>query len=246
MIKRWSACLVIMFGVFLISSSAYAFGGSPAPSDAEQQVQSQQDPAREDALNKARSEMQAEKRELVKVEKYLWNLQIRMDDARRTGNSKKLLELKELEQETVERARLLKGSIERKKELYPELKVSEALETAKVENTDSTENVIVVKSEEKMPTPKPVFAKPSPKQPVVPYEQTMTPVSSGKIIYHEVELGDTLMSISRRYYGNSSMYKDIAKLNNIPVGQGLKQGQLLKIDLGMKKSAPKPVVNPPL
>jgi nucleoid-associated protein YgaU len=246
MVKRWSVCLAALFGVFFICSSAFAFGGSPAPSDAEQQVQSQQDTAREEALNKARTEMQAEKRELVKVEKYLWNLQIRMDDAKRSGNSKKLLELKELEQETVERARLLKGSIERKKELYPELKVSEALESAKVENSNTNENVIVVNQEEKIVTTKPVIVSATPKQPVVPIEQTMAPVPSGRIIYHEVELGDTLMSISRKYYGNASMYKDIAKLNNIPVGQGLRQGQLLKIDMNLKRSAPKPVVNPPL
>ena len=68
-------------------------------------------------------------------------------------------------------------------------------------------------------------------------------------------MGDTLMSISRKYFDTPAYYKDIAKMNNIADIRYLPQGTKLMIDLNLKggkaaavvapkKAAPKPSVKP--
>jgi len=78
------------------------------------------------------------------------------------------------------------------------------------------------------------------------------PKTAGRnIVYHDVVMGDTLMNISRKYFGTPVYYKEIAKMNNIADTGHLTQGSSLMIDLGMgggkvgtveavKKPAPKP------
>jgi len=58
------------------------------------------------------------------------------------------------------------------------------------------------------------------------------PASAGGIVYHTVAPGDTLMSISRKYYGTPLLYKDIAAMNGITDLGQLKVGMKLKIDKG--------------
>jgi len=55
-----------------------------------------------------------------------------------------------------------------------------------------------------------------------------------KIIQHVVQHGETLMSISRKYFGNASYYMKIAKQNGISNVDGIKVGMRLNIDMGLK------------
>jgi nucleoid-associated protein YgaU len=59
---------------------------------------------------------------------------------------------------------------------------------------------------------------------------------ASNIVYHDVEMGDTLVSISKKYYGSPDYYRQIAKLNNITDISNIPQGARLKIDLGLKKT----------
>jgi nucleoid-associated protein YgaU len=254
--------IVIIF-VLILSTMSYAFGGpapqgndqtfyentdpqSTQPSQQVQQtppasqpvVQPTQDDMRVDEVEKARSEIKQERAELTKIEKYLWNLDSKMIEVRKARNSKKLLELKEVEQATVERARLIKADIAKKMQKYPELKVAEDIESGKVQvkpalRPDGAPAVV-----EQTPIVSDISVAPA-------------PVVSGVYVYHEVELGDTLFGISRKYYGTPGFYREIAKLNGIRDTSGLKQGMLLKIDTRLKNlvqqkpvAVPAPVVNP--
>ena len=74
-------------------------------------------------------------------------------------------------------------------------------------------------------------------QPATGSEQAEQPKISGSgIVYHDVEMGDTLVSISKKYYGSPDYYMEIAKLNNIKNIGYVAQGTRLKIDLSLKKS----------
>lgn len=73
---------------------------------------------------------------------------------------------------------------------------------------------------------KPLPAEVQKKEPVKPEAEM--------IIYHVVAQGDTLMSISRRYYGASEYYRDIASLNGLTAASQLKIGMKLKIDKNLK------------
>ncbi len=74
--------------------------------------------------------------------------------------------------------------------------------------------------------------------------------AGSNIVYHEVEMGDTLISISRRYFGTPIYYREIARMNNIADIGNISQGTRLMIDLNMttgkagtvmaQKAAPKP------
>ena len=200
--KRSIISLVLLL---ILTVPSFAMGGSPAPKD-----QGEPKPAsstREEELIKAKIEVKQMKAELEKIENYIWVLDQKIIDARKAKNIKKLVQLKEKERETIERAELLQSTIERKKEMYPELKASEDLEA--------------------------VNAKAAiPENPTNPAE--IMPKASGSMIYHDVAPGETLMAISRKYYGNASYYKDIAKLNGL-ADYNLRKGMKLKIDLSIKK-----------
>jgi nucleoid-associated protein YgaU len=249
--------------IVILSTVSFAFGG-PAPQAQQQQpfyedtsatiqpapsAQTTQTPVvaqptpeamRVDEVEKARAEIKAEKAELAKIEKYIWNLETKIIEARKEYNSQKLLDLKEVEQDTIERARLIKGSISKKMQTYPELKVSEAIESGKLQT-------------------KPVKIEEQPATQVVVEDQTATqvpatagipvptskPKTSGVYVFHQVAAGDTLFGISRKYYGTPGFYKEIAKLNGIADMNGLKEGMMIKIDTRLKKMVlQKPIVNP--
>lgn len=74
--------------------------------------------------------------------------------------------------------------------------------------------------------------------------------AGSNIVYHEVEMGDTLVGISRKYFGTPIYYREIARMNNIADIGSISQGTRLMIDLNMasssagtvtaQKAAPKP------
>ncbi|MFH1710572.1 MAG: LysM domain-containing protein [bacterium] len=53
------------------------------------------------------------------------------------------------------------------------------------------------------------------------------------VVYHDVVMGDTLMGISRKYFGTPAHHKEIAAMNNISDSGELLQGTSLMIDLSM-------------
>jgi len=66
--------------------------------------------------------------------------------------------------------------------------------------------------------------------------------AAGKIVYHTVSRGETLMSISRRYfYGDASYFDDIARLNGLSDANALNVGMRIKVDTGLAGIAPAPV-----
>jgi LysM repeat protein len=263
MIRKSSLCsLTVLFFLYL-STVAYPFGGSPPPAGTGVESPIQQnntETERQTDLDKARAEMVQEKAELSKVEQYMWNLDSRITDARKTGNTKKMLELKQLEQDTIERARLITGSINRKKEKFPELKAAEAVEAARVnqpqiqtQDSGDVVEVVMIPRQAVAASPKST-AKKAVKPPMPPM-----PSASGNVeyFYHEVDLGDTLYSISRKYYGTPAYYKEIVQNNKIANMNGLKQGMMLKMVKRsstmiqqqepvqiQQESQPQPVINP--
>ncbi len=90
---------------------------------------------------------------------------------------------------------------------------------------------------------------------VIPEKAEKPKTVTRNIVYHEVMMGDTLMSISRKYFGTPAYYRDIAKMNNITDIGYLPQGTSLMIDLNIKggkvgtveaahKVSPKPSIKP--
>lgn len=71
--------------------------------------------------------------------------------------------------------------------------------------------------------------KEAPKQP-----SAAKTAAAGNIIYHKVAAGETLMSISRKYFGTPSLFREIAAMNGITEPGLLKAGMQLKIDKSLK------------
>lgn len=235
--NKVSLLMLLMVASVIFSIPAFSFGG-PAPEPQSTPADNPSPVAVENnrvvEIDKARAEIKDLKGQLDRLEKFNWSLDQKMQDARKAGNSKKLLELKESEQSTLERARAIKDAIAKKKEMYPELKVSEALENSKATQPNGALIPVVT-----VPTPVPAPAPMTIRQPAPTPRSAQ---ASNKIFYHEVELGDTLMNISRKYFGNASMYKAIAQSNGILPNSGLRQGQLIKIDMRLKSMAPQRAV----
>lgn len=247
--RKFSTLLFASFFILILSGASYSMGGG-APSEGNEQTPPS-DEKRVEEIDKARAEIKQDRAEIDKIEKYMWTLDNKIIEARNTENTQRLLDLKEQEQDTLERARLLKGDISRMMEQYPELKVSEALEAAK----ETPETAPAPQPEQTTAQQQPVAQQTLPPVPVPPVTMVAAPKPAPKpvvksttksyIVYHEVEEGDTLFGISRKYFGTPSLYKEIAKQNNITEANGLKQGMMLKIDLRWKSMViPKPVAAP--
>lgn len=267
---------VVMIGLCLTS---YAMGGAPAPAPqpeqpqplTQQQIQVQQagntqpqpqeqvttqqnTPNRVDELEKVRAQVKQERTDLSKLQTFIWNLDTKMVSARRTKNMKKLMELKEQEQDAVYKARLLENSISQKMEMYPELKVSEAIEAQKTAPAKPKTEVIYAEQASTVMA-QPVVQQPKATTQIVYVQPETQQVQSqpvqqeggSTIVYHEVQIGDTFYSISRKYFGTPSLYKQIAVANGFTDLKGLQQGMQLKIDMRWKSMVPvKPVNNPAL
>jgi LysM repeat protein len=136
------------------------------------------------------------------------------------------------------------------------IKAKTAGDTKKVSELQATERILsdrenkigqrILAIKQKNPELKPIEQAGA----VIPEKAEKPKAVNPKIIYHEVMMGDTLMSISRKYFGTPAYYRDIAKINNITDIGYLPQGTNLMIDLNMKggmveaahKASPKPTV----
>jgi nucleoid-associated protein YgaU len=216
----------------ILSSSAFAMGG-PAPETPTKETEAVQTQTAEPAPVAATVEISAEN----------------------TGNENAESELTSLE---AQREKIDNYMEALNKKI---IKAKTAGDTKKVSELQATERVLsdrenkigqrILAIKQKNPELKPIEQAGA----VIPEKAEKPKAVNPKIIYHEVMMGDTLMSISRKYFGTPAYYRDIAKINNITDIGYLPQGTNLMIDLNMKggtagaaevthKVAPKPSIKP--
>jgi nucleoid-associated protein YgaU len=238
-------CLSILL-VIILCPVAFAMGG-PAPEVQEETPVMQPAEAnpvivtKEAAsgeMEKAKAELNSLESEREKIDSYLEDLNKKIIKAKTSKNSKQLAELQAKERAMTERQNKIAQRVLAIKQKYPDLKPAEKAEIQVV-------GAQVVPEEEKLEQVEKLGQDEK-------TEQAAAPKAAGSnIVYHDVVMGDTLMSISRKYFDTPAYYKDIAKMNNInPIG-ALPQGSSLMIDLSLgggkvgtivksQKIAPKP------
>ena len=221
-------CLSILL-VFILCPVAFAMGG-PAP-----EVKEEGTPVIQPAettpvivtkeaapgeIQKAKAELTSLESEREKIDNYLEDLNKKIINAKVSKNSKQLAELQAKERAMTERQNKIAQRVLVIKQKYPDLKPAEKPEIQVV-------GAQVTPEEEKLEQVEKLGQAEKP-------EKAAAPKAAGRnIVYHDVVMGDTLMSISRKYFGTPAYYKDIAKMNNInPIG-ALPQGSSLMIDLNL-------------
>jgi nucleoid-associated protein YgaU len=233
-------CLSIVL-VLALSTVAFAMGG-PAPEVKEEGTPVMQPAetvpvaitkeAASGEIEKAKAELTSLESEREKIDSYLEALNKKIIKAKTSKNSKQLADLQAEERAMTERQNKIAQRVLAIKQKYPDIKPAEKAEV-------QVAGAQVIPEEEKL-------------EQVEMLGQAAAPKAAGRnIVYHDVVMGDTLMSISRKYFGTPAYYKDIAKMNNInPIG-ALPQGSSLMIDLSLgggkvgtivkaQKTAPKP------
>jgi nucleoid-associated protein YgaU len=238
--------------MFALSPIALAMGGPPQsevpeskPVEVQPEVQTLSQPAVQPApavaapqtvqttgttsteeMEKATVQLIELEARLERVDDYLDVLSKKMAKANAEGNTSKVIELKARERESLANRKAISSKIEALKNKYPELRTAAAQQ----------QNV-------QAPLP-PVRA--------LPPATVVSAPSTPNIVYHEVEMGDTLMNVSRKYFNSPEYFRQIAEANNITDLSYLPQGMMLKIDLNWAKgqapaaykpkAAPKPQV----
>jgi len=221
-------CLSIAL-VLALSTVAFAMGG-PAPEVKEEEtpvMQSAETPpvvvtkeAASNEMEKAKAELTSLESEREKIDNYLEDLSKKIIKAKASKKSKQLADLQAKERSMTERQNKIAQMILAIKQKYPDLKPEKKPEVQVI-------SAQVTPEEEKLEQVEKLGQAEKP-------EQVATPKATGRnIVYHDVVMGDTLMSISRKYFGTPAYYKDIANMNSInPIG-ALPQGSSLMIDLSL-------------
>lgn len=89
---------------------------------------------------------------------------------------------------------------------------------------DNTSANVKAKKEEDKPQ-----AAPTTNTPVAPTKKAEQPKAQNGVIYHEVQAGESLRRIAKKYFGDMNMYPKIMKDNNIKTPDQIYPGQKLKI-----------------
>jgi len=220
-------CLCILL-VIALCPVAFAMGG-PAPKVQEetpvmQPVEANPVIATKEAapgeIEKAKDELNSLEAEWKKIDGYLEILNKRIIQAKAAKDAKKLAELQGTERVMTERQNKISQKILAIKQKYPDLKPAEKAEVQAVGGQVTPEEEKLEQLEKLEQEEKP--------------EQAAAPKAAGRnIVYHDVVMGDTLMSISRKYFGTPVYYKDIAQMNNINPMGALPQGSSLMIDINL-------------
>jgi len=211
--------ILALFVIAVSSAAAFAMGG-PAPetpkenagevitqtSEGQTAASAETSEAVSPDIEKAKLEISSLEAQRESIDNYLEVLNKKIIKAKTAGDSKKLSELQAEERTVSEREKKVSQKILSIKEKYPELKPAGE---AGVMTAEIVQNI---EQPERMEAQK---------------------TTGHNIVYHDVVMGDTLMSISRKYFGTPVYYKDIARMNNISDFSGLAQGTSLKIDLSM-------------
>ncbi len=220
-------CLTVLL-VIVLSPMALAMGGPPQSETPQenpiqvptyqqfsaQQAAQQAQPSVETTTTGTASTEEIEKAtiELIELEakldrqdEYLDLLSKKMVKANAEGDSSKLIELKAREKEAVSRRKAISDKIEALKNKYPELRTAQAPQASEKPQVEIA--------------------------PIRPLPPAVSAPTTPNIVYHEVEMGDTLMSVSRKYFNSPEYFRQIADANNITDLSYLPQGMTLKIDL---------------
>ena len=237
---KYRVIIPVFLFTALLATAAFAMGGpAPEPSkEATPTIQTQSGesksvPATGEITSgisdseKAKSELTSLEAQREKIDGYMDVLNKKIIKAKTAGDSKKTLELQVTERAMSNQEKKIGQRILAIKQKYPELKPGENTEVAGPEKAEN----VTEKSAEK--------------------PKAVTP----NVVYHEVMMGDTLMNISRKYFGTPVYYKEIARMNNVTDMGYLPQGTKLMIDLNLKggkpaaavvpqKVAPKPAASP--
>lgn len=227
MIRKISLFLCAAVFIVGFASFSYAMGG-PAVEVPEQATAEVQQPASGEAMpggiESAKTELTSLEAQRENTENYLDVLNKKIIKAKMSGDAKKLSDLKAAERMMADRDNKILQKITAIRQKYPELLPAGSAEAA------ATTEVSVKEEKPSMPTGR---------------------QAGSNIVYHEVEMGDTLIGISRKYFGSPNYYREIAKMNNITDISNIPQGTRLMIDLNMaggkagtagaaQKVAPKP------
>jgi nucleoid-associated protein YgaU len=219
---KYRAILISAF-IFavLMAPAAFAMGGSApeTPKDVTAEVQTLTSEAKPVAAtaetSSVKTEPQSPESELTsleaqreKIDNFMESLNKKMIKAKTAGDTNKISELKAAERVMTDLENKIGQKIIVIKQKHPELKPAEEA------------GVMIPEKKEK------------PGKPEQPKAET------SNIVYHEVMMGDTLMSISRKYFGTPAYFRDIAKMNKITDMAYLPQGTNLIIDLNMKEGKP--------
>lgn len=213
--KKVMICSLAVSFVLLLSFASFPMGGGapeeqPAP-EPEKVIPAE--PTKEVAseeLNKAKGEIDVLETKLDKSENYLDVLTKKMAVAKKNKKTAKLAQLQKMEKKEADHARALRDKIKKIKDKYPQL--ADYQPTIEAVAAEITGEMLAGK----------------------PNTQIKQNPSAAKIVYHKVKAGDSLMSISRKYFNTPSLYKEIAKMNGISGNTQLKVGMKLKIDMSLK------------
>ena len=211
--KHSKVVLLVFIIAILMSPGVFAMGGPPQEEGQENVPKGAMgeaiSPEKASALEleKAWIELPLLEAWCQKADKYLDVLSKKITIATIAGDTKKADELKVVENQITDDENKIKTRIEIIKSKYPDLPVA---------TLEASEQAA---------------------QPVTSEAETSgTKIPGSNIIYHEVQMGDTLVSISRKYFDSPDYYLEIAKMNDIKDVRYISQGTILKIDLGLKKS----------
>jgi nucleoid-associated protein YgaU len=219
---KYRAILIsaFLFAV-IMAPAAFAMGGSApeTPKDVTAEVQTLTTEAKPVAATAEtssvkivsqdpESELTSLEAQREKIYAFMEALNKKMIKAKTAGDTNKISELKAAERVMTDLDNKLGQKIIAIKQKHPELKPAEEA------------GVVIPEKKEK------------PGKPEEPKAVT------SNIVYHEVMMGDTLMSISRKYFGTPAYFRDIAKMNKITDMAYLPQGTNLIIDLNMKEGKP--------
>jgi len=217
-------CLGILL-IFIVSPVALAMGG-PAPETPEEGTAPLQPQTAEakpavktgdysQEIEKAKAELTSLEAEREKIDDYLEILNKRIIQAKVAKDAKKIAALQRTERTMTERQNKISQRMLAIKQKYPDQKPAETPEVKVLEievRPEQEENVEQAEGSGQVEAAK---------------------TSARNIVYHDVVMGDTLMSISRKYFGTPAYYKDIAEMNNINPIDTLPQGSSLMIDLNL-------------
>jgi hypothetical protein len=227
--KHIKISFLSVFIFLVLSAIAFAMGG-PAPEQPKEETPAIQPQTAEAQpvvqpitvtkeaemgdFDKAQAELTSLEAERERIDIYLETLNKKIIKAKISKDEKKLSQLQEIERTMSDREKLVTERISSIKQKYYILKPVGGSEAPQKEQ----------KPEQ---IEKPKIEKPK--------------AVSQNIVYHVVAAGDTLMSVSRKYFnGSASYYRQIAEMNGLTGASPLKVGMKLKIDKNMKLKPKKP------
>ena len=239
---KLNKCLSLAFlSVVLISTAAFAMGGPAVEPSKKAPVTIQAQTTESQTINVSWESSTSEAKNVLaslEVESdvyngYLMVLNRKIIEAQKAGDLKKLSELNAMERDMSDHAGKVGLKISTIQKEHPELNPVEENPVDLTGNTEEAGSSELDNSDATTAETAKKTAKP---------KQVKKPQSvKHVIVYYVVKKGDTLKSISKKFFnGSDAYYKGIAQMNGITKVKQFKVGKKLKIDKSMKKPAKSP------